>query len=156
MFRNPKYRNGNKVLCENDYRWLMKCGIMRVEDFFDSDGRLLSTREALNRGLPPAAVLEWSRVCKVLKEIPGTFCGRFRRLHKLTEEERIEEVLRVRIGGDLFSIMDLTQGKVLKSVARQRMAKPTPHQLRLQDALQFEEDKWQLKYKYVKKQEFIS
>ena len=31
------------------------------------------------------------------------------------------------------------------------MAKPTPHQLRLQDALQFEEDKWQLKYKYVKK-----
>ena len=53
----------------------------------------------------------------------------------MTEEERIEEVLKVRIGGDLFSIMDLTQGKVLKSVARQRKAKPTPHQLRLQEEL---------------------
>ena len=42
VFRNPKYKKDNKLLCENDYKWLMKGGVMRVEDFFDSDGRLLS------------------------------------------------------------------------------------------------------------------
>ena len=63
----------------------------------------------------------------------------------------IEEIYKVRIGGELFNFTDLTQGKVLKSVAKQREVKSTPHQKRLQEALGFEEDKWHSKYKYIKK-----
>ena len=61
----------------------------------------------------------------------------------------MEEIYKVRVGGELFNITDLTQGKVLKLVWKQREVKLTPHQQRLQDVLQFEEDKWQFKYEYI-------
>ena len=46
----------------------LEAGVTRVEDFLDADGRIIHSNEAVDRGLPMVAQMEWAGVIQSLKK----------------------------------------------------------------------------------------
>jgi len=110
---------------------LYRSGVTRVIDFFDADGRLLTAREASNRGLPKGAWLEWHGTTQIIKgKWPDLKIeGRYRTYGPTPP---VSQPPQLRVGDCILAGSDLKQGTVLKRIAKHRECRLTPHQQRLQ------------------------
>jgi len=126
---------------------LHRSGITRLVDFYDADGRILTAREASNRGLPKGAWLEWHAITSQIKEKwPGLMLtGSYRTFEAGSREPHPPQL---RFGDALLAGADLKQGIILKKLAKHRECRLTPHQHKLQAmGVASTEEEWSALYK---------
>lgn len=99
---------------------LMKLGFLRGSDFFDIDGRIIHGNEALRKGLPVGASLEWKAAISHIRKngIKGVE-GNFDALIKDINQVKIEEC-ELTIGNETLNIKEATHKKILAMLSRNK------------------------------------
>ena len=150
---STREKNRKGVNPENFPR-LFKAGLRRIRDFFDADGRTITVRDAIDRGLGESEndKFEWERMTLIL----GKRKKDIEPIHNPTwslesRSEDSEGVPILPIGEQSVIWTEATQKKILRMVASERKVEYTPHQKRLILEYGIEEDEWSRLHKYVKK-----
>jgi len=136
---------GRKLTLLNPGRLLM-CGVVRVRDFFDVDGRTRTQREAFGRGLPWVAAMEWKKCSQIIEEA----CKKY---HLIVGEDR--SFTRGTVATGQIKLCQLSgssikQGAILKAIAKARHSEPTKHQRRIETIVEIDEEEWPNAYKRIK------
>ena len=150
IFHNEEMTNGvNKGIDVSSYPRLYKIGLRRVSEFFDADGRILSTQEAIIRGLPRNAMFEWRRMCIILKKrgVEDIRCDKWGIMQRGQDKDRVPSM---KLGNSVLPWAEATQKRILKIIASDRKVKLTPHQERMEKRHSINEEEWKNLYRYIK------
>ena len=130
-----------------------------MEDFLDVDGRLLKWRDMQRAGLPVSMILEWNAVRAMLaknKDRLTSVRGRIRRQRlqyntAINVEPPTLTINKAELRGE-----ELTQKKILKLISQTKGNEKTPHQKRLEERCNLQEEDWKFIYKLVKSHSIYS
>ena len=134
----------------SNFQKLGKIGIRRIQDFYDADGRIIKSQEAIRRGMPEDAKFEWIRMRAAVVKAGIEEA----RNDKWSMRERMDENNKpplMRLGNESINWIEATQKKILRSVARLREVTLTPHQERLSKMHGVTTEEWNNLYRYIKK-----
>jgi len=123
------------------------CGVVRVRDFFDVDGRTRTQREAFTRGLPWVAALEWKKFSHIIGEATKKYQPIYGEDRSFTRGTVVtKQVQLCQLKGS-----SIKQGALLRAIAKTRHTELTKHQRRIETIVEIEENDWHNAYKCIKR-----
>ena len=123
--------------------WLKKWGIGRISDFVDPFGRLLSTKEAMEKGLPWKAALEWQGAVNALRPIVDSILIRREgpALYYGGPVERDGEV-EVTWYESKWNLLELTPKVIKQQIAKGREVLKSKFESMMEDEFGLDEGDW--------------
>jgi len=120
---------------------LNKIGIVKAEDFYDDDGRIIEAEGALLGGVPALAVLEWHAVTGILRQVLGSSIGRKGNFASaiLADDSNKDDEPTLLHGEEALNVNDhkLTNWEISKT-----KIEDNPFRQRLAARFNFDKDKW--------------
>jgi len=153
VWYNLRFMNLATKTLTSEYlaRWGYSC----VRNFLDIDGRILKSREAIGRGLPQKAALEWMAVTSSINmdkvnesnflygDCPETISPTLIDANYLDQD--------IDINNQNVTLSTLTQAYILADIAERKPVKWAPYKKRIMEQYEITEDDWGKAYKRTNK-----
>jgi len=131
---------------------LKKYGILTVGDMMQEDGTLMGSKEAIRRGLPPIAGIEWDGIVTIIKKKGYQKSQRsYERIDPNFDVCTPKSPPVMIFNNKTLGVEDLTQSKILRAKADTGPPHQTKFQLKLTDMLGLTPDNWGKIYNLARK-----